>query len=124
MSGSISIMLGNFEVIQYLVKRGASTNAKDVNDETPLHLCAYGKGGRFISVGECLLKAGSDPNAENQHGLKPLDIAASLNSLKFVEMLLRSGAHATDKLKRSKLPRPDSRPLRPVGNKSEGQREV
>lgn len=64
------------EAIDFLVKLGANTNAKDENGETAMHGAAYRN---FPEVVASLAKHGADPavwNQKNKHGWTPTMIAA------------------------------------------------
>lgn len=62
-----------FEVVEILIEKGADVNAKcRVNGDTPLHY-ALRLGG--ISLFRLLLEEAGDPNAKNDAGLTPLEVA-------------------------------------------------
>jgi ankyrin repeat protein len=63
---------GHKDVVAFLASRGADVNAVDNNQETPLHLAAFG--GK-TSVCTTLLALGADPAAKSKRGETALDKA-------------------------------------------------
>ncbi|ABP50805.1 Ankyrin [Pyrobaculum arsenaticum DSM 13514] len=64
--------MGNADMAELLVKRGADQNAKIREGLMPLHVAAS-QG--HVDVAEALLIYGADPNAESKEGWMPLDAA-------------------------------------------------
>lgn len=71
-----------------LTGRGGKRNKKDECNEALYHAA---KNGSLNKVKE-LLKAGADPNVQNEHHLTPLHQAAYWGELEIVELLLEHGA--------------------------------
>jgi ankyrin repeat protein len=63
---------GHFEIVKYLVGKGAYKDSKDNNDETPLHLAAWN--GHFEIV-KYLVENGANIQAKTVYGKTPLDLA-------------------------------------------------
>ena len=57
-------------ILDHLLKCGAQCNARNVNDETPLHVC------RTWTAVKLLLDDGANPNDQNSSGDSPLLVAA------------------------------------------------
>ena len=57
-------------ILDHLLKCGVQRNARNVNDETPLHMC------RTWTAVKLLLDAGANPNDQNSSGDSPLLVAA------------------------------------------------
>lgn len=91
---------GHEAIIQLLIDRGADVDAKDKNDQTPLHLLA------IISVmthiAKLMIDAGADVNARDKDGNTPLFLSLAHNfhklrgsgncSREFWELLDKNGA--------------------------------
>jgi ankyrin repeat protein len=67
-----------------LFKRGAVIDARDVDDETPLHHAA--QNGRTL-VAQLLLEHGADPNARNDSGETPSEFGSQNGHHGIVELL-------------------------------------
>lgn len=84
----------DIEIIEYLLKKGASVNARDCYGFTPLHQAAYNHG--QVDVIRLLLKFGADVNAQSNDGSTPIMYAAGYdhNSHCFesTRFLLENGA--------------------------------
>jgi len=79
------------EPIEWLVAHGASVNARDPNDWTPLHFaCRAG----YISAAKTLVRAGADMNLQTSidGGLTPLMEACQGGRREVVTFLLSEGA--------------------------------
>lgn len=68
---------GHDNVVQLLIREGASVCSKDSNKRTPLHLAALGD--RF-SCAKLLLDNGAPKNAKNVAGMTPLDCAKAVGA--------------------------------------------
>lgn len=85
----------NIDVVKFLLKKGASTEAKYENNmETPLH------GAGNIEVVKLLLKRGADVKATNNSGKTPLHLACSAGKI----ILLNNGADIEAKDTHGKTP--------------------
>ena len=60
------------DIVKFLVFEGADVNAKNKNDETPLHKAA--DGGSDSAIYKFLVSEGADENAKNKAGKTPSDI--------------------------------------------------
>eukprot|EP01068_Selenidium_serpulae_P002146 Selendium_serpulae@DN2230_c0_g1_i1.p1 len=65
-------MLGDPEVAQYLIPRGAIVKGQDNRGGTALHDAAYGG---HLKVVKCLIAAGADHWVEDDNGHIPCDLA-------------------------------------------------
>ncbi|KAL2058721.1 hypothetical protein ABVK25_000012 [Lepraria finkii] len=61
---------GRVKSVQLLIDRGAQTNVRNLQDETPLHKAA---GYRRFLVAESLLQYGANPTIQDRDGRTPLD---------------------------------------------------
>ena len=75
--------------VKELLERGANPNAKDGDEETPLHYAAA-KGS--VDIAKLLIDKGANVNAKSVDGFTPLHVAAMKGNLPVVELLLESGA--------------------------------
>ena len=82
---------GHTETVLFLIKRGATVDSRDHEGKTPLiHACT----GPFPETVQALIKAGADVNAKGAtEGFTPLMMAAGLDQLKTVQILLENGAN-------------------------------
>lgn len=80
--------LACFDVAKLLIERGADVNAKDANNDTPLHACYFDilrspeeeQDPDFdveVDTVKLLLEFGASPNAQNNYGKSPLHLAAT-----------------------------------------------
>lgn len=74
---------GHDEMVELLIKNGATVDARDSNGDTPLCLAAA-EGHEETAV--ALLKAGADPRVRNNKGQTPLDLAVGRPA---IELILR-----------------------------------
>lgn len=90
-----SVMKGNLEVIQKLLELGSKVDAKNEDDETPLHIAAkiereYDEDIAFkISV--MLLEKGANPNIKDELGNTVVHYAARNGNLRLLEALFKKG---------------------------------
>jgi ankyrin repeat protein len=80
---------GDSEAVEALLDSGADINARDEQNQTPLHLAA-GRG--HTPVVKLLLERGADVNAKNLLGRTPLLVHVYRGSLDIVRALLNAGA--------------------------------
>ena len=73
-----------------LVIAGADVNAKNSNEQTPLHVACYRD--FSTSVVEALLIAGANVNAKYNNGQTPLHLASNISDDSTVQVLLDAGA--------------------------------
>lgn len=79
----------NFEMVKYLVEKGADVNAKNKWLETPLHeAAANGQ----LKVIEYLITNKADVNAKDKENVTPLHKAAFWQNLELVKYLIGKGA--------------------------------
>ncbi|TNM89465.1 hypothetical protein fugu_003699 [Takifugu bimaculatus] len=78
---------GDTGFVQLLLEYKADTNARNQDQEAPLHLAVKNN---HIPVIHCLLTAGCDVNAINKRSQTALHVAADLAKIDVVEMLLKA----------------------------------
>ena len=81
---------GHADTVLLLIKRGSKVDSRDAEGKTPLiHACT----GPYAETVEVLIKAGADVNAkESTEGFTPLMMAAGLDQLEIVKILLANKA--------------------------------
>ena len=82
---------GHFEIVQILLKSGASVNIANCHQVTPLHEAAAQKNMKMMKV---LYKYGAHLDVFNRYGLSPLCVAVIFNNLDAAHYLLKAGASA------------------------------
>ena len=82
---------GHFEVVQILLKFGASVNITSCQQVTPLHEAAVQKNMKMLKA---LHKHGACLDVFDRYGLSPLCVALISNNLDAVRYLLKAGASA------------------------------
>ena len=84
---------GDLDKAKELRSKGANMNAEAGNGNTPLHsallTCPLNKRNEMVGW---LIDAGADVNAENNHGIRPLDLAVHNNDAEMADMLRERGA--------------------------------
>ena len=86
----LAIKEGSLELVEVLLSKGASTEAKDIYEETALHK-AVREGHQEII--ENLIKNNCDIEAKNKTHLTPLHLASVLENETIPEILLRNKAN-------------------------------
>ncbi|XP_051122739.1 uncharacterized protein LOC127245757 [Andrographis paniculata] len=78
-----AVAAGSLACLELLIKAGASVNTS-AGGATPLHIAADGGSSDIIN---CLLQAGANPDAADEDGLKPIQVAAARGNRSAVEIL-------------------------------------
>lgn len=88
--------IGNAEIVEILLSRGADVNLKNDGGRTALHYAAS-KG--WLKIAEILLSHGAKIDLKDKVGCSPLHRAASTGNSELCELLIEEGAEvdATDK---------------------------
>ncbi len=79
----------NYELLAYLVEKGADVNALDNNQTAPLHSLAVRNG---VKEAELLINKGADVNILTYDNQTPLHFAASYNQIDIAALLVEKGA--------------------------------
>ncbi len=80
---------GYFDILIYLIEKGAKLNSKSRYGGTALH-CASEKG--HLKVVKCLIKKGADVNAKDQFERTALHLVSANGHLEIVQYLIGKGA--------------------------------
>ena len=89
---------GDFVMVQVLLEYKADVNARDLLDDTSLHLVSQGQSGRpnlgpsLAKVARLLLEHGADVNALGHGRSTPLQLATQNGRVEVVRVLLEHGA--------------------------------
>ncbi len=86
----IVTQIGNLSILKQLIEKGASCDAKDRRDETPLHLAVYN--GYIEIINFLVTTCHADIESKDIDGGTPLSWAAYENKLIVAELLLNLGA--------------------------------
>jgi ankyrin repeat protein len=78
---------GRAEIVRLLIEAGASVNARNASDETPLHQAAGRRCSEYVAL---LLESGADPNARDRFGQTPLFLSDADQPT--IRLLLAAGA--------------------------------
>ena len=86
-----AVRKGDYQIVNMLVKAGADVNARDANNNTPLHTGIPVETHKEIA--SLLMTSGADPNLRDDHGDTPLHIVIILNrSLNVIQAFLDGGS--------------------------------
>ena len=90
----LACFFGQSDCSEYLVKAGASVNARSRNglQAAPIQSAAAGGHSRIVKM---LLEHGADPNIREQGGYTPLHAAAQNGNEEMIRLLLYNGADLT-----------------------------
>lgn len=78
--------------LNVLLAHGATVDAADSDESTPLHAACRGDRKVHVRMAEALLRAGADLERRNSRGQTPLLAACGTESKRMLEALLRAGA--------------------------------
>ncbi|XP_043692141.1 putative ankyrin repeat protein RF_0381 [Telopea speciosissima] len=78
-----AVAAGSLPCLELLIQAGANANVS-AGGATPMHIAADNGSPDIIN---CLLKAGADPNAVDEDGLKPIQVAAARSNRGAIEVL-------------------------------------
>jgi ankyrin repeat protein len=94
----IAASVCQWDLVEYLLNNGADIETRDEDGNTAL-LAAVNDGSSYTACEHLvtlLLECGANPNACNQDGDAPLDIACYLEKSRLIELLLAKGAKKKD----------------------------
>lgn len=83
---------GTLEVVKWMIEKAATINDNDEEGFTPLHSALYRDPLDRYQVIELLCKAGANVNVHGIHDWTPLHMAAALNDVEAIHILLKYGA--------------------------------
>lgn len=93
----IACYYGYSEIVEILLKNGATVNSLDSERNTALHLCCIPLFGKIydghIKIAKSLIAYGAQIDAENDINCTPLILASSNTNIEIIELLLKSGAN-------------------------------
>lgn len=75
------------DVAEFLIKKGASVNARNRSERTPLHFLAVFINDRKLA--ELMIERGADINAKDKNGQTPIDLATNAGNNQVAEVLRR-----------------------------------
>jgi len=84
----------NLNQIKKYIEEGGNINAKDEDDNTPLHHACENN---LLEVVKKLVDKGADVNFQNEYGDTPLHYASSYSDLEIIECLVDNGANVNAK---------------------------
>ena len=85
-----AVSVGNYNIVNLLIKKGADISAKNGRGETVLHIASK-KGDKDIL--SALLKNNPNLEAEENNGRTPLHFAIKGGDVEIVDLLIRSGSN-------------------------------
>lgn len=80
---------GNLQIVELLLKAGASVSATDDDGRTPLHLSIWS---RHLEITKALIAAHASIEAKDNHGNTPLIYASASGKPALVEAIIAAGA--------------------------------
>lgn len=86
-----AVKQGRRDVVQTLIKQGASVNVAEPDGTTPLHWAVRGADREMV---ELLIARGANVKAANRYGQTPILLAATNGDALILERLLKAGADA------------------------------
>lgn len=86
----VCVLNGYYEILDYLIKRGANVNVADNLSYTPLHIATI-QG--FIHIAQLIIKHGSEIDPKNEDGKTPLLLACEHSRLDILMILLDHAAN-------------------------------
>jgi ankyrin repeat protein len=99
----LACFFGHFEIVKYLVERGAEVNIPSSNSfkVAPIHSATAISN---YEITELLIKNGADVNAKQQSGVTPLHSAAHNGKIEITKLLVKHGADVNAKTVDGKTP--------------------
>jgi len=98
---SLACTKGRYEVVDYLIKKGANKEHRNVSDYTPLSLAASGG---YVNIIKLLLQNGAEINSRtgSKLGISPLMLAAMNGNTAAVKLLLDMGSDINAQIETNK----------------------
>ena len=90
-----STIYGHLEIVKYLIKFGANIEARDMEGCTPLHDAI--RYGTSLDVAKYLIEKNANINSKDNRTNTPLGLAARLNKLDMVELLVAGNTTSSSK---------------------------
>ena len=88
-----AVIIGNIEIIEYILDNGVDINSQNVFEETPLHWCC--KEGN-LQIAKLLINNGANYNSLDFDGNSPLHWAAEYDQYEIVSYLLSLGVQVEE----------------------------
>lgn len=98
---------GHFELVKFLIARGADLNAKTEDGETLLHFLIFGESEEidYIEIAKFIIEKGADIKIKDDKGRTLLHIAAYFDlDFDFIKLLIKKGADINARSKDGKTP--------------------
>ena len=86
---NIPCKMGEIEMVELLLSKGADPNRKNYNEDTPL---IYAVDNEHIDIVKLLLESGADPNLQGDDGWTALMVAVDKGNLDIISLLLVANA--------------------------------